>query len=899
MKETRPNEKPLALGRSQETRAGRGRLKVFFGVGRAVGKTTAMLAAARQEQAAGREVVIGCVEANGHGGISPRTEGLPAIPALPAASRNHSSAGIDLPALLARRPQLVVVDELARANGPFARHPKRYQDVLELLDEGIDVFTTLNIDNVESCAEAVRQITGETARETVPDTVLEAADFVLVDVPVSELLGRLGASDVYAREAALAAQRRIFRPGSLSALRELTLRFVAEHVGRDVLALRHAAGCEESWKSGQRLLVGVTASSASGALVRWARRAAGEMHAAWVAVHVEAGRAPTHDEQRRLTRNLTLARELGAEVVCTSESDAARGLLRVAREQNVTQIVVGKPSGWRALDLLRGGSLFNRLVRESGDIDVHAVRVEGAARARRRVGRPRLGAALARDCALAAGVVVATTGLNGLLARWTGYQPLALVYLLGVVVAAMFVGPGPALGAAVASALALDYFFEPPALSLRISNPADIALFCTYAIVALIVGNLTARLRRRELAERRRERHATGLYLLTGSLAQASHACDLPAIIVEEVGKAHNADVAVSVVEGAPEGAPQPCSAGTWRLSEAERNLALWAFRHRQPAGRGTGTEPQAEGLHLPLVAGDRALGVLSLRFDESVHLTPDQRDLLDAFARQIGLALDRQRLRDAEQHAELAAESERLSKTLLNSISHEMRTPLAAITSAASTLSDAPEGTSIKRQRELADEIQEAARRLNRLVGNVLNMTRVETGHVKPKLDWCDITDLAQVTLDEIKGELARHRVAVELPPSLPLVRADFVLMQQVLTNLLLNAAVHTPPGTVVRLSATTDARELVLSVADNGPGLPAEALPQLFDKFYRGPAAAAGGTGLGLAIVKGFVEAHDGRVRAENRPEGGCVFTVCIPLARPRAASLATSMPATPVYQ
>jgi two-component system sensor histidine kinase KdpD len=472
------------------------------------------------------------------------------------------------------------------------------------------------------------------------------------------------------------------------------------------------------------------------------------------------------------------------------------------------------------------------------------------------------------------------TGLNAVLQRWLGYQSLALVYLLSVVVLAMFVGRGPTLVAATATALLWNFLFVPPLFTLRISGSTDVMLFLTYFVVALAMGHLAARLRSEQAAERRREQRATALYLLTRELAQASDFADLLAIVIREVGKAAETEVALSLPEEGPEGTLTFYFASTWPMTEKEKSVATWAFLHRQPAGRNTDTLPSAEGLHLPLMAGERALGVLSLRFRGSAPLTTERRDLLESFVRQIGLVLDRQRLRDAEQQAKLVAESERLSKALLNSISHEIRTPIAAITSAASSLSEAGGGTVF--QEAMVEEIQEAARRLNRLVGNLLDIARLETGHVKPKLDWCDVADLVQATLKDLEGELAGHPVSIELSPGLPLVKMDFVLMQQVLANLLLNATVHTQPGTPIQISAAAEPGALVLAVADRGRGLAAAALPFIFDKFYRGPSVPAGGTGLGLAIVKGFVEAQGGQVIAENRPGGGAVFSMRLPLSK-----------------
>ncbi|HLH52170.1 MAG TPA: sensor histidine kinase KdpD [Verrucomicrobiae bacterium] len=868
---------PILLNRRDAPKR-RGRLRVFFGMTSGVGKTAAMLQAARREQAAGRDVVIGCLSTRGSQHTSSLAEGIPVVPPLNILSRGRVWTEMDLDGVLARRPRLVIVDDLGHSNPPGLRHAKRYQDVLELLEAQIDVYTALNVENVESRSEAVRQITGTTPAETVPDTILEGAEFELVDISPEDLSARLASDDAYAREAAWAAQKQIFHPGSLSALRELALRFVAEHISRDVRASRQNGHKGEPWKSGPRLMVAVGPGAASAALVRWTRRLAGELHATWVAVHVEPRKPLGREEQLNLSRHLMLAKELGAQVITTTDDDVSRGLLRVAREQEVNQIVLGKPTGWRAFDFLRGGSLMSRLVRDSGDIDVHAVRAERDSHALRHRFAINVDRSLMREYAISVASIAAISILNWPLQRWLGHQPLGMIYLLGVVVLGTFVRQGPTIVAAILSTLSWDYLYTPPVFSFRVESLADLLLTLTYFVVAMVIGNLTSRLRSKEASERRRERHATGLYLLTRALTQASHIADLLAISIEEVNKVTHSEVHIALKEnGLEDLSPYPGS--TWFPSEQEQKVALWAAANRQPAGRGTNTCASAEGLHVPLLAGERVLGVLSLRLNEGAPLTTDERDLLDGFVRQIALALDRERLRDAEHHAKLVAESERLSKILLNSVSHEIRTPLAAIMSAASSLSEQRDDSARHFRQEMVGEIQEASQRLNRLVGNLLNMSRLESGHMKPKLDWCDFEDLVQVTLDEIEGDLSRHRVAVEISPGLPLIRMDFVLMQQVLTNLLLNASIHTPAGTTVHLSAAMEADTFVMKVADNGPGLPAHALSQIFEKFYRAPAAPAGGTGLGLAIVKGLVEAHGGHVSAQNRPEGGSVFIIHLP--------------------
>lgn len=877
---SRPNPDELLTAiQKDEARRKRGKLKVFLGMAPGVGKTFAMLEAARRELAAGRDVVIGYVETHGRKETDALAEGLPVIPRRKVDHRGVALTEMDLDAVLARKPQLTLVDEFAHTNAPGCRHPKRYQDVHELLAAGVDVFTTLNIQHIESRAEAVRQITGVTMHETVPDTALEGAELELVDLPPDELRARLAAGKVYVPERIRAAQENFFRPGNLAALRELALRFAAEHVGQDVLAYRRAHHIADPWKSGQRLLVAVSPSPTSAALIRWTRRLAGELHAPWVAVYIELPRPLTEEDQTRLSRHLALARELGAEVVTTTDDDAARGILRAAREHNATQLIVGKPAGWRVWEWVRGGSMLYRLIRESGNIDVHVVRAEGEQPLPRRPQPPRLEASRLGSYLLALGVVAVVTGFNAVLQFWTGYQALALVYLLAVVILALFVGRGPTLVAAALTAVCWNFLFVPPRFTFHISRAADAMMFVTYFVVALAMGQLTARLRAQQAAERRREQRATAMYLLTRELAEAPDFLYLVAVVVRQVGKTFQADATLSLSEADPNAPPVP-SASAWDLPEKERSVATWAFRNRQPAGRGTETLPSAEGLHLPLIAGERAVGVLSLRFHEATPLPPAQRELLDAFVRQIALVLDRERLRDAEQSAKIVAESERLGKTLLNSVSHELRTPLAAITTAASGLRDA--GPLNPLQRALTAEMEEAAARLNRLVRNLLDLSRLEAGHVRPNLDWHDVRELIETSMRNLGSMLAERCVTVDVAEGVSMARLDHALTEQVLANLLSNAAVHTPPGTPIEVRVRAESDELVIEVADRGPGLPAGDSARLFDRFQRGPNAAAGGTGLGLSLVKGFAEAQGGSVAAANRPGGGAVFTVRLPLSR-----------------
>ncbi len=879
----RPNpDALLAAIQYDETLGKRGRLKVFVGMSPGVGKTYAMLEAAQRESKAGRDVVVGLIETHARKETEALTTGLSVIPRKHIDYRGVTLTEMDIDAVIARKPQLAIVDEYAHTNAPGSRHPKRYQDVMELLDAGIDVFTTLNIQHVESRADSVRQITGITIHETIPDTALEKAEFEVVDLPPDELRARLAAGKVYLPDRVAAARDNFFRAGNLAALRELVLRFAAEHVGQDVLAYRRTLGVADPWKSGQRLLVALSSSPSSAALVRWTTRLAGELHSPWVAVYVEQPRQLNDEDQTRLTKHLNLARELGGQIITTTDADVVRGIVRVAQEQNVTQLVVGKPAGWRAIELFRGGSFLNRLIQESGNIDVHVVRATAEAPPMRRPQLPSFRGSNPRAYGIAAAVVAVATLLNLILNRWIHYEAISLVYLFVVIVLGLFVGGGPTLAAAGLTAVLWDLLFVPPRYTFAITSVADSMMLLTYFAIALAMGQLTSRLRAQQEAERRREQRATALYLLTRELGKATDFADLLAIIIREVGKNFDCDVALSLPDES-DPAPTPYFASTWTFDEKEQSVATWALRHRQSTGRGTDTLPSAGGLHLPLISDERGIGVLSLRFHQNTPLSPPQRDLLDAYVRHIALVLDRQRLRDEEREAKLAERSERLSKTLLDSLSHEMRTPVAAISSAVTALADAKQNVSPNFQKEMVNEIREGAARLNRLIGNVLDMTRLEAGHLKPKLDWCDLRDLVQVVVRDTRKELASHKVTVNIGPNIPLARIDFVLMQQALTNLLLNAAIHTPVNSSVQIMAAREDGVVALSIMDDGPGITSDVLPHIFEKFYRAPSARTGGIGLGLSIVKGLVEAQGGTVQAENRTSGGAKFTINLPAGEP----------------
>ncbi len=872
----RPNPDALLSAlKDQEARQERGRLKVFLGMSPGVGKTYAMLEAARRELAAGVDIAIGYVETHGRKETDALAVGLPVIPRKTLEHRGVALTEMDLDAVLARKPKLALVDELAHTNAPGSRHPKRWQDVKELLDAGINVFTTVNVQHLDSRADTVRQITGAEIRETVPDSLLDSAELELVDLPPAELIERLKGGKVYVPDRAAAAAQSFFREANLTALRELALRLVADHVGEQTQEYHRAQTAAGPWKTGHRLLVAVSASPFSEPLIRWTRRMADSLKCSWVAVHVENSRPLAEASLARLEKNLALARNLGAEVIATADEDLVSGLLRTAQQQNVTLMIVGKPVTSGYAEWFRTGRFLRRLTQASGNIDVQVVRAEKMEGVR---AKPPWRLAVEsgwKQYAWATVALAVVALLNLGLMQMTGPRVPGMVFLMAVVVMALFLGRGPVFYAGAMSALVWNFFFLPPRFTLVINSPEDAVLFGAYFLVALVLGQLVARIRTQEQAERRREERAVALYRLTRELAQAGTRDEVVWELMAEVTRVLSAEAAV-VLPAGTRLAPHPDS--SLSLTEKELSVAEWAFTNRQAAGRFTDNLPGSEALHLPISTERVVLGVLSVKLPGTT-VTLAQRDLLETYVRQAALVLDRVALRAAAEQSKLVAESERLSNALLNSISHELRTPLAAIGSATAQLLEAHPGPGGARD-NLLGEIQEAAARLNRLVGNLLDVTRLESGHVRAKLDWCDLRDVVNTTMSALEKELTGRKVTVRVEEKLPLARLDFTLTQRALSNLVLNAAVHTPPGAEISLVVRRHEETLDLIVADTGPGLPPDVLPKVFEKFYRAPSAPAGGTGLGLSIVKGFVEAQGGKIMAANRPGGGAEFTIQLPL-------------------
>ena len=864
--ENRPDPDALLASIRQETEAAqRGRLKIFFGMGPGVGKTYAMLQAARQELEKGVEVVAGIVETHGRKETAALLEGIPIVPRLQVAYRGATLEEMDLDALLVWHPRLVLVDELAHTNAPGSRHPKRYQDVLELLDVGIDIFTTVNVQHIESRKDTVAQITGIQMRETVPDSLLDLAeDITLIDLTPDQLRERLAEGKVYLGDRAAASADHFFRESNLMALREMALRLTAEHVDRDLRQVKQGMVAGEPWKAGDRLLVAVSASPSSEMLIRWARRAASSMEASWLAVHVETPRPLSPLNEVRLGLNLTLARQLGAEVLMVENSDPGAAILRVARQHNVTQIIVGKP-GPRTLASWFKKSPVDWLVRHSGDIDVHMVRTERPERAPAAAPAPQpwsqYGAALA--------IVCAVTVLGLALEPVTGYWAIALVYLFAIILSAIHLRRGPTLALATASALLWNFLFIPPRFTFFIREVRDVMMFAMYFVVAVVIGHLTSRLHEREEAERRGVERATALYRLSRALAATREPAEALAVVVSQIRETFGAESCLLVRNEAGQFSGEAHPASTLTLSSKEESVAIWAFQHKQPAGRFTDTLPDSEALHLPLLTSGNAEGVLVVKFPDATPLTMQRRELLEAFAAQIAVTIERDRLAQISRKSQIAAQSEKLQRALFDTISHELKTPLAAISAAMEQFGDAP----------ISREIRPAIVRLTQVVNNLLDMTRLDSGMLKPNFEWADPGELVMEALERVEEQTRTHDVSVKIPRELPPLHVDPGLLRQAIALVISNATQHTPPGTAIEISAALDANKIKVRVADHGPGIKAGDEERIFQKFFRSVGAPAGGTGLGLSIARRLVEANQGSLTARNRPGGGALFTLELP--------------------
>jgi two-component system sensor histidine kinase KdpD len=827
------------------------------------------------------DVVIGYVETHGRAETDALVAGLEVIPRRQINYQGAMLPEMDVDAILALRPALVLVDEFAHTNAPGSRHPKRYQDVEELLDVGINVYTTLNIQHLESLNDVVAQVTGVVVRETVPDRVIdEASEIEVIDLPPDELLQRLNEGKVYIPDQAARAIQEFFRKGNLTALREMSLRRAAERVDDQMRAYMQTRSILGPWPAAERLLVCISPNPLAERLVRTTRRLADELNAEWFAANVELVSRPELNPANRVRigRTLQLAEELGGQVVTLAGRSIHEAVLEYAHRNNVTKIVVGKPLRPRWQEWLYG-SVVDRLIHASGDIDIYVISSPLGSQ------KAILPASWLPHSPwwrylLSLGLVAFAT-LLGLFVRGQ-LEPanLVMLYLASVVIAAIYLGRGPSLLASVAGVLAFDFFLVPPQLTLVVSDTQYIITFIGLFVVSLVVSTLTARVREQAEASIQREAQTAALYDLGRDLTTATDLNDVAQSIFTHISQVFGREVAIFLPEG--QGVKTFSSTPGYTPGENELAVANWAFAHGQPAGRGTDTLPAAPLRCQPLKTARGVVGVLGLRPKlPGSLLTPEQRLTLDAFAYQASQALERVNLVEQARQADLLQATEKLQTALLNSISHDLRTPLVAITGALSALDEDDGSLDDVTRRSLVENARAEAERLNRLVGNLLNMTRIDAGALKLAFEPCDISDLIGSALEIVESRLENRQVKVTIPGDMPLVNLDFVLITQVLVNLLDNAIKYSTDDRPIEVSACRIGSEVQLAIADRGTGIPPEDLGYVFDKFYRVQRPGnISGTGLGLSICKGIVEAHGGAIRAENRPGGGVCVSVMLPI-------------------
>lgn len=888
MPDARPNpDALLAAVQEQDVNQRHGSLKIFFGYAAGVGKTYAMLESARREKAQGRDVVVGYVEPHGRRDTEALLEGFESVPLLELEHRGVRLNEFDVDAAIARHPDLILVDELAHTNAEGCRHEKRWQDIQELLAANINVWTTLNVQHIESLNDIVGQITGVSVRERVPDSVFDVADDLeLVDITPEELLVRLKAGKVYVPELAERALQNFFQKGHLAALRELSLRQTARRIHTDVELARQSRAALQPWATSERLLVCVGPSPSTSRVVRTAKRMAMALDAPWIAVSIDRTDVSANVKaQGQISQHFRLAESLGAEPVTLVAQNVAQAILKFARERNVTKILIGKTKQphWRAW---LGRNVVDELLEHSGDIDVYVIsgQKDKQANVPSSTANSRLDIFAYLKSTAVVAVSTAVAQVFRVMQVAEAEANTVMLFLAAVAWTAFRYGIGPAIYASILAVLVFDFFFVPPLYTFAIADTQYILTFLVMLAIGIVISTLTTRLKRQMENAHRRERRNSVLYELGKQLSSIYGQVFLVSATGEKLKEMFGGEVAIYLNQA--NNNPELIFGSDTSIAKSPVSIATanWVSQREQMAGAGTNTLPNAVALFIPIKGSRSTLGSIAVRVAQDDNLLdPEQRHLLEACANQLALALERDGLAVEAADAAIAAQTEQLRSSLLSGVSHDLKTPLAVIAGASSSLLH-NETLEESTRRQLLETVSDEAARLNRLLENLLQMSKLDSGAAKPNMQWHVLEEIVGSALRRTECLLQGHQVTVELPADLPLLHCDELLIEQVFINLFENAAKHTPTGTSIVVRAAVDGDWLRIWMADDGPGIPAGAEQKIFEKFYRSSQTTDGGrgSGLGLAICRAIIDVHGGSITAENSPSGGSTFVIRMPLVK-----------------
>lgn len=876
--EDRPNPEALlhAIQLEEEKSKG-GKLKLFFGMSAGVGKTYAMLEDAQHRKVDGVDIVIGIVNTHGRKETDALTIGLPMIPEKIINYKGSTFTELDIDAILKRHPQIVLIDELAHTNVPGSRHPKRWQDVIEILDAGIDVYTTLNVQHIESRKDVVEEITGIAIRETVPDSILERASQIeLVDITPTELLRRLKEGKVYLGPQSEIAAKNFFQVDRLTALREIALRFTAEKVDHDLHILLPGQDKGSLWKTSERLLVAVSHSPNSQRLIRIARRNAFILNAPWIALHIDDGRKLSEKDNEQLSKNLSLARELGAEVISVTDFDISKALQRIAKLKNVTQIIIGRsPKKHFFRNLFGGSGLIDLLNAESSDIDVHLIRQDQTVEPPTPTFFNMEFTSRPSDYWWTTVIVLIIGGFCDLLSSFISYQVIGFIFLFSIICLSLIVSSGPLFMSAVLFSIMWGFFFIPSGSASF--GDHEIIIFISFFIAAIVLSILTERIRERERLLRRHEEKTTILYEIVREIATAPFSKDLFLSICDRLNNLFSGKSEILLKDMDNNLIINP-NAGLI-TDEKEQAVAKWVFENGKIAGWSTDTLSSVKNLYIPLKGYKEIVGVLTFQPIPPRSIQPEEINLLQTICREIANYVERTFREEKDRKADYMSQVEKIQHTILNSISLEFRSPLYSIKGAAQELKNPELTKNAALHSRKIQQIEESSNNLSRIMDNVLTISRFSSGFLKIKKELHDIRGLIDACLINLKKNLEKHVVKVEVQEDLPRIYFDFAMMELLLCNLLINAAEYSPPGKMILIASKLSNRSVLLSISDEGKGIPPEALHLVFQKFYRVPGSESTGMGLGLAIVKTIADLHEAKIEVHNRPTGGLEIRIFLP--------------------